>query len=188
MSNNILISVTAQDQVGIIANVTKTIEQLGGDLTDLSQTVLDGYFTMILAAVFPENICPVKLNKVLKENFLNLDSEKNFEILTWKIDKTNSTVKSTNKNNIYILTVKAKNRKGLVAEISSFCSDNNLNIINLCSEAKNNNYTMIFFIELEDSIIIKDIRNKLDKLAENLNLKIMLQHQDIFRSTNEIYT
>ena len=171
MSNNMLISVTAQDQVGIIANITKTIEQMDGDLTDLSQTVLDGYFSMILAAIFPKNICPEKLNKILKENFLNLEPKNSFEILTWKIDKTNTVIKTSDNNDIYILTVKAKNRKGLVAEISSFCAENNLNIINLCSEAKNNNYTMIFFIEVEDGNIIKSIRNKLNILAENLNLK-----------------
>ncbi len=188
MSNNIFISVTTKDKIGIIANVTKSIELMDGDLTDLSQTVMDGYFTMILSAGFPDKLTADAVKSNITERFSTLSKDDKYEIITWKMNKMEPFSPSKEHgNNIYILTVKAKNRKGLVAEISSFCSNNNMNIINLCSEAKKSNYTMIFFVDMGNGILVNNIRKKLDSLADKLNLKIMLQHQDIFKSTNEIY-
>jgi glycine cleavage system transcriptional repressor len=189
MSNNIFISVTTKDKMGIIANITKSIELLEGDLTDLSQTVLDGYFNMILAACFPDNLKADTVKKYLSERFSVLSKGDKYEIFAWKMPNlVDSSAPNKQNGNIYILTVKTKNRKGLVAEISTFCSNNNMNIINLYSEAKENNYTMIFFVDVDSGIFLDKIRDKLNSLAEKLHLKIMLQHQDIFKSTNEIYS
>ena len=189
MLNNMFISVTARDKTGIIANVTKSIENIGGDLIDLSQTVLNGYFTMILSATFPDNIGAETLRNFISDRFLELSKEDKYEIITWKMNnpEITSPANKTN-NNIYILTVKTKNRKGLVAEMSTFCANNNMNIINMCSEVKENNYTMIFFVDMGSEVLVNSIRNKLNSLADKLDLKIMLQHQDIFKSTNEIYS
>ncbi len=187
MSNNIFISVTAKDKIGIIANVTKSIEIMGGDLKDLSQTVMGGYFTMILAAIFPNELTPKKVENNISESFSTFSKEDNHEIIAWNINKTEIFIPSQkNNSNIYVLTVRAKNRKGLVSEISAFCSNNKMNIINLCSEAKEYNYTMIFFVEMYSGAIVNNIRKKLDSLAGEFNLKIVLQHQDIFKATNEV--
>jgi glycine cleavage system transcriptional repressor len=189
MHNNMFISVTTKDKTGIIANVTKSIEHIGGDLTDLSQTVLNGYFTMILSATFPVSIDADTLKNFISDRFLALSKNDKYEIITWKMNNSKTLLSDDKqKNNIYILTVKAENRKGLVAEMSTFCSNNNMNIINLCSEAKENNYTMIFFVDMGNDFFVNSIRNKLNSLADKLHLKIMLQHQDIFKSTNEIYS
>jgi glycine cleavage system transcriptional repressor len=189
MSNNIFISVTAKDKIGIIANVTKSIELMAGDLTDLSQTVLSGYFTMILSAIFPDKLTAHTVKNNILKRISSLSKNDKYEITTWKVNKLDPlSLSEEHNNNIYVLTVKAKNRKGLVAEISAFCSDNKMNILSLYSEAKENNYTMVFLVDMGNGIYVNNIRNKLNSLADKSNLKIMLQHQDIFKSTNEIST
>lgn len=55
MSNRFIIIMTAANRVGILAAVSRAISDLGGDLVQASQTVVHGFFTMILAADFPEN-------------------------------------------------------------------------------------------------------------------------------------
>ena len=52
MSKPYMISVMSHDRVGIIADVTGAIKSLHGNLEDLSQTVMKGYFTMLLLATF----------------------------------------------------------------------------------------------------------------------------------------
>ncbi|RKX42690.1 MAG: hypothetical protein DRP64_09445, partial [Verrucomicrobia bacterium] len=46
------ISVMAKDRPGIVAEVTAGISALDGNLADLRESVLCGYFTMILIAGF----------------------------------------------------------------------------------------------------------------------------------------
>ena len=43
-----VISVIGRDAVGIIAKVSAECAQCGVNILDISQTVLDGYFTMIM--------------------------------------------------------------------------------------------------------------------------------------------
>ena len=50
-----IISVTAADRVGIVYSVTGALLDLGGNILELSQTVMRGYFTIILEVEFPSN-------------------------------------------------------------------------------------------------------------------------------------
>ena len=45
-----VISVTGKDGVGIVAKVSTSCAEYGANIIDISQTVLDGYFAMILIA------------------------------------------------------------------------------------------------------------------------------------------
>ena len=45
-----VISVTGKDGVGIVAKVSVKCAECGANIVDISQTVLDGYFAMILIA------------------------------------------------------------------------------------------------------------------------------------------
>lgn len=43
-----LISVTGLDTTGIIARVATTLSEMNINILDISQTILDGYFTMMM--------------------------------------------------------------------------------------------------------------------------------------------
>lgn len=43
-----VISVTGKDGVGIVAKVSAKCAECGANIVDISQTVLDGYFAMIM--------------------------------------------------------------------------------------------------------------------------------------------
>ncbi|MDD1762980.1 MAG: ACT domain-containing protein, partial [Methanothrix sp.] len=51
-----VVSVVARDRVGIIADVSQTLYDLGANLEALSQTVVWEWFTMIICAAFPEHV------------------------------------------------------------------------------------------------------------------------------------
>ena len=53
-----IITMTAADRIGVLAAVTNAMAELGGDLRETSQTVVRGYFTMIFAAEFPDDLDP----------------------------------------------------------------------------------------------------------------------------------
>jgi len=56
MANEFVLTMTAANRSGILSAVTRAMAELGGDLRELSQTVVRGYFTMIFSAEFPDDL------------------------------------------------------------------------------------------------------------------------------------
>jgi len=56
MANEFVLTMTAANRAGILSAVTRAMAELGGDLRELSQTVVRGYFTIIFSAEFPDNL------------------------------------------------------------------------------------------------------------------------------------
>ena len=50
-----IMTVTGADSTGIIASVTTALAELNVNIVDVSQTLMSGYFTMILRVEFDEN-------------------------------------------------------------------------------------------------------------------------------------
>jgi ACT domain-containing protein len=72
-----LITVIGKDKIGIIYEVTSVLKESNANVLDITQTLLDGFFTMIML---------VDLSKLtmdfseLKDNLDNLGSELNVSI------------------------------------------------------------------------------------------------------------
>ncbi|HBM17401.1 MAG TPA: hypothetical protein DD381_13825 [Lentisphaeria bacterium] len=186
MTKEYLISVITKDNVGIIANISGTIEKLKGNLGQLREHVLGGYLSMILLAEFPVKLEKEEIENQLGENFRKFSDEK-FSLLVWpsKYNHISDNMDFTYGDN-YILTACPKDRKGLVADISAFCSKHKLNILNLNTQTRNSVYNMIFILKASNSSPIKLIREELKLLEEKLGTKLMFQHYRIFKATNEI--
>ena len=60
-----IVTVTAADRVGIVHSVTGTLRDQGGNILELSQTVMRGYFTIILAVEFDEPRRPKHLAEAI---------------------------------------------------------------------------------------------------------------------------
>ncbi|MEO1998651.1 MAG: ACT domain-containing protein [Planctomycetaceae bacterium] len=56
MPNEFVLTMTAANRSGILSAVTRAMAELDGDLRELSQTVVRGYFTMIFSAEFPDEL------------------------------------------------------------------------------------------------------------------------------------
>ena len=56
MANEFVLTMTAANRAGILSAVTRAMSDLDGDLRELSQTVVRGYFTMIFSAEFPDDL------------------------------------------------------------------------------------------------------------------------------------
>ncbi len=56
-----VLTVMSDDHPGIVAAVSDAVESLGGNIDSCSQTVLGGYFTLIMIVSVPEPIDPERL-------------------------------------------------------------------------------------------------------------------------------
>ena len=63
-----IVTVAGKDQVGIIAGVCIKLADYNVNVLDISQTVMQGYFTMMMVVDVSQSTCPVaELAKRLEE-------------------------------------------------------------------------------------------------------------------------
>ena len=179
MKNNqaMVISVMDRDRSGIVAEVTGGIRALGGNLADLRESVLCGYFTMILIAGFPSEVSTEQVEKALAK-----DSSLKVSVTLADV----SLAEQQGQEHAYVLSAVGQDRIGLVAQVSRFCSDQGVNILDLASHVEASQYTMMLLLDISNASSLDDFKTDLAKFEESSGLNIVLQHNGIFRATNEI--
>lgn len=181
MGNHFVISVLAEDKPGIIADVTNVIYDLKGDLADMSQSVLNGFFSMIIQSRFDESVSET----ILLEKLRSIDSSSELHCLVKEIKKP-SPSDIPEQGETYVVTAQGKNRTGLVASVSAFCRDNKINITGYDTKLSGQSYSMMLDINLPEEVSPDEIHDKLSSMGKELGLKIVMQHKDLFETVNEI--
>jgi glycine cleavage system transcriptional repressor len=184
MSKQLVISVMSKDRPGIIADITGAILNLGGDLADLNQSVLGGYFTMILIAEFDNTVTA----EDVFAGFSHIDSETRIEANIKEMDVDLEIEKGKLPKETFVVTAQAINRKGLVKVIGDFFYSRNINVLDLITTREKQSYTMMFQVDLSEIDSMKTLRSEIQELAAKEKLDLVLQHNDIFRATHEIGT
>lgn len=182
MKKQLVISVMSKDRPGIIADITGVILDLGGDLADLNQSVLGGYFSMILIAEFDRKITA----EDVIAGFSHIESEYKIESAIKEMDVALETEKKNLPSETFIVTAQAINRKGLVKVMGDFFYSRNINVLDLGTTRDNEQYTMIFQVDLSQIDSLQKIREELESLGEKEQLDLVLQHNDIFQATHEV--
>lgn len=182
MTKQMIISVLSRDRTGIVADITGAIYELGGDLADLNQSTLGGYLTMILFASFDDHVTP----DMLQDKITDIDSPTQLDVVVRDVDDPVVQQSSDLPERTYVMTTQGVNRKGIVYGISSFCFDNDINIMDLATTIQGDTYTMVLQLDLTAVTSITEVRTKLQRYAADNKLQVVLQHHDLFKVTNEI--
>ena len=56
MDHRYVLSVLIADRVGILSAITSGVTDLGANIEGISQTVVQGYFTVIMTVAFPQAV------------------------------------------------------------------------------------------------------------------------------------
>lgn len=182
MKKQIVISVMSRDRPGIVADIAGAIYELNGDLADLSQSVLSGFFSMIITAQFNRNMTV----KEIKDKISLIESDTSLEVTVKEIDGKEINQLPSDPENIYVVTAQGENRTGLVASIGTFCRERNINILDYDTKLSNKIYSMMLEIDLSNSESTESIHEELEIMAKELGLKVVMQHKKLFDTVNEI--
>ena len=183
-TQNFVISIMSRDRVGIVYEISKAISELRGNIADVRQSVLCGYFTMILLASFPSRVTQREVERKLAE--VDAHSETAIDTVVKPVDEISVASFSPSPENAYILTATGTDQVGLVASVAGFCVKHSINILDLSTTISGGNYVMILMIDLNCCTSIADVRSDLRQFSEETGLKVVLQHLDIFRAMHEI--
>ncbi len=85
-----------------------------------------------------------------------------------------------------IITVIGKDSVGILAKVSTACADADVNIVEVTQSVLKDMFAMTMMVEIDKSMGLDVLREKLDKVGEETCTKIHVMHEDIFNSMHKI--
>ncbi len=183
MANRYIISLMAANRVGILAAVTSALDELGGDLQEVSQTVMQGFFTIILAAEFSDERKPQVIVDHIRGICRPFGVEVNLKVPADERLQEEYPA-GTEK---YFVTVTGTDKPGVLREISSRLARDGIDIIDLYAQRREGEQTFVIIMELAvpPSAEASTLQRELDELGKSLGLTATLQHENIFAATHD---
>ena len=84
-----------------------------------------------------------------------------------------------------VITVVGKDTVGILAKVSTVCSEHEANVIEVSQSVLQDMFAMIMLVELGKKNF-GELSSTLEKLGDENNLKIHSMHEDIFNSMHKI--
>jgi glycine cleavage system transcriptional repressor len=179
MGQTYIITVTAADQVGIVHAVTGTIRDRGGNVVELSQTVMRGYFTIILAVEFPVPIEREALGMAVAEE------GQRFGLVVNVIEADLHRRPPVPDGERFILTVLGGDHPGIIHGIAGCLADHGVNIVDLHARADDGRFSLVMEAFLPPDLPPGTVHDELKNFGQERGLEAFVQHENIFLATSE---
>lgn len=86
-----------------------------------------------------------------------------------------------------IVTVIGQDRPGIIAKVSTALAENKVNIEDISQTLMQGNFTMIMLCDMQNATLsLKDLKDNLVKVGEEIGVSIHVQHEDIFNAMHKI--
>jgi ACT domain-containing protein len=88
---------------------------------------------------------------------------------------------------LLFITVIGEDKKGIVAKISTLLYECNINIEDINQRIMGNYFVMMMLVDTKESEhSLEEVRGELEKIGEELALKIQIQHENIFKMMHRV--
>ncbi|MDR3111027.1 MAG: hypothetical protein LBU65_15260 [Planctomycetaceae bacterium] len=179
--NGYVISVMSADHPGIVSAVSTSVEQLGANIIACSQTVLNGYFTLIMIIELPELLETEELRGKVN-TFLGGD----YQVTVRASQNAAGKVAAGEVTDTFVISVFGNDRPGIIREFTHYLSDRDINIVDLYGEKVNNEFHLIGQLEIPTDMDVRMIQDDLEEIGKQLGFTVRLQHKNIFTATNDL--
>jgi glycine cleavage system transcriptional repressor len=163
--NAYVLNVMADDHPGIVAAVTGAVNRFGGNIDAASQTVLEGYFTLIMIVSLPQATAPQEMADAVRGE----GAQTGFDVGVRAFDPGRSEPPRTETER-FVLT--------------AFGRD--INIIDLYGERKGEDFVLVSQVEIPKRLELGMLQADLEHLAGEEGFTVRLQHENVFVATNQL--
>ena len=88
---------------------------------------------------------------------------------------------------LVFITVIGKDQKGIIARISNAVFTHNINIEDLDQKIMGGFFVMTMLADMSDSgITIGELKKELETIEKQMDLKIQVQHENIFKAMHRV--
>ena len=186
MKHWIVITLVGSDRPGIVAAISKILFRYRCNIAELSSTILQRQFAMILIATCPQKCALTKIKASCpKETALQGMAIDVREVSPERLKHAEKPPSQP-----FIITVLGKDRPGLVYGVTEILAGHRINIANFDATTTTMrgkaDYAQIYEVEIPEAVDIPALKKDLAARAKKLKVDIDLKHRNIFRAINEI--
>lgn len=177
-----VLDVMSDDHPGIVAAVSNAVEGLGGNIDSCSQTVLGGYFTLIMIVSVPEPIDSAQLAERVRQA-ASVGSE--FQVMARAaIPAVSHGAKD--ETDRFVITAFGTDQPGIVRRFSQYLAGKDINIVDLYGDRSGNDFVLIGQVQVPKRWDIRLLQADLEQMGQELSFTVKLQHENIFVATNQL--
>ncbi len=86
-----------------------------------------------------------------------------------------------------VVTVVGKDKTGIIAKVSTFLSERDVNILDISQTIMQDYFAMIMMVDLANaSEKLADLAEDCRKMGEKIGMSIHIQHEDIFNAMHSV--
>ena len=181
----VVVSFLGKDGPGVVHAVSSLLTGLECNINEVSQTILHSEFAAIVIAEMPDG-CTIdalqgELVKGLAERQIDLSvTARLYDGTSWSAEDPQS----------FVVSVDGPDQHGLVAAISGILGEHNVNIANLKAivpvDQPDGNALIVFEVIVPGSVELSALRGALNAKADELSLRVSVQHRDIFEAVHRV--
>ena len=176
------LNVMSDDHPGIVAAVTGAVETLGGNIDACSQTVLGGYFTLIMIVSLPEPIEPDALTERVRWSE-SLDA--GYQVIARPVLPGDG-FSPVEQSDRFVITAFGKDQPGIVRRFSRYLAGRDINITDLYGDRSGEEFVLIGQLEIPKQWDIRLLQADLEQMGKELGFTVRLQHENVFVATNQL--
>ncbi len=122
---------------------------MNGNIADSRQSLLCGYYTMLMRCTFPENITRQEIQN--KFSGVNTDSKTAIDSTVIPSDQAFLDKPKKSPQNKYLLTVSGPDHLGFIANVAAFCVLQQFNILDLSTTESAGEYILMRLVDLRNT-------------------------------------
>ena len=179
------ISVIGRDRPGILAAISRILQDQDCNIENISQTILQSVFGALMIVSIPESLEEQSLKSIILKNL----SDPDLDVFVKAYDRVTAAV-DTVSSHPFVITTLGPDKPGLVNAITTVFAKYDINVTNLKAVFKGGtdprDNVMIFEVDMPAETSLPEVRTELQRAAQKLDLDINIQHRKIFETMNRI--
>jgi glycine cleavage system transcriptional repressor len=174
-----ILSITAQDRPGIVADVSRAIYELSGNIKAASQTVHQGYFAMIVLCRLSKESSPDTIGEHIQAR-----AETDLHVYVTEYQPTSN--QPDTRGQSFIVTSVGPDQPGILHALASYLSSKKINIDDLYCCVKETDFIVICQVTIPENLDVSMLQMDLEAVGQQRGFETHLQHENIFNATNEL--
>lgn len=177
-----VLDVMSDDHPGIIAGVGGAVRDLRGNIDACSQTVLAGYFTLIMIVSFPE---PLEADDLARKVAAQEARGSHLQVMARPfLGKGRGASESDTDR--FVVTAFGRDKPGIVLRFSQYLASKDINIVDLYGDRAGDDFVLISQVEIPRRWDLAMLQADLEEMGRQEGFTARVQHEDIFVATNQL--
>ncbi len=179
---NYVVNVLSDDHPGIVAAVTNAVESLGGNIDSCSQTVLGGYFTLIMIVSLPDPLSPDELADHIRGTE---STDSAYEVMV-RGGRPSTELVAGETLDRFVMTAFGPDQPGIVRRFTQYLAGKDINIVDLYGERRRGEFVLVGQLEVPTRWDVRMLQADLEQMGSELGFAVKLQHENVFVATNQL--